>query len=157
MYLPGTTLTVSQTRFNQLVTAGIEEYDSANIRGKSILKVDLIEHLDDIFGRELIETRRRHVWYVISGVATDAMTHRLYEEFYNKSPTFANFCDVHFYFGDKSKTYFQRLMSGINAELDKARLTVARYGGRYLGESKGFIYYGFDAGCKPTAVKGQVL
>lgn len=132
----------------------MELYDTHTIPGKEILKVSLFAYLDDIFGNEM-STQHDSLWMLLSGEASDDILRKLLTDFYDSIPCFANFCDIHYYFGDPSKTYFERLMGGIKEVLESARTEVSKFGGRYLGEDRGYVYYAFEYGSMPKNVKGS--
>lgn len=131
----------------------MEVYNST-VPGKEILKVSLFAYLDNIFG---IEMSQQHdlIWLIVSGEAQDDLLRRVLADLYDNVPCFANFCDIHYYFGDQSKSYFERLMGGIKETLEAARTEISKFNGRYLGEDHGYVYYAFEYGSMPRNVKGS--
>ena len=153
MYYPNTNLIIEQTRFGMPKTLNISLYQRP-IEGKTIVKVDLLNSLSDKWGENMLRDRRR-VYQLVSGDGvSDHDYRRILTSFYKRFAAFANYCDDCYYFGDVSKSLHARFLEPIHEYLNTEREIFHCYGGRFLAESEGYMYFAFNKGMQPTGMKG---
>ena len=152
-YYPNTMLTIESTRFGMPKTLNISLYQKP-IAGKTIVKIDLLQCLADIWGDNVLFDRKR-VYQLVSGDGISTKDYkRILTSFYKRFAAFANYCDDCYYFGDLSKPLHARFLEPLTQRISTEREIVHSYGGKFLAESEGYMYVAFPKRSQPTSMKG---
>ena len=148
----------TQTPFGYKVVKGIETaYTGRFLRGKVVLRFDLLYLLTDVFSKEILDQYRNVIYSFIAGNLNDAEKISLVlQTLYENDNTFRLYLGELYYFrADKEKSIYANIVLDLKSKLEIARTDinheVKSRGYRYIDESELGIY------CSIDDVYGEVL
>lgn len=153
-YYPTETLETRETPFGMIITDNIQLYD-APIKDKVIYKYDILLSLSKLWGTNMLRGRE-YVWKLVSGDdVPDDIYRKILAHSYKRFSAFANYIDDIYLFGDPTISLHKRIIQDAHKVINERReLVVAN--GKYIGESRGYIYMVYPKGEEPKYVEGVV-
>lgn len=107
-YYPQIELTQVVTRFGAIETSNPNLYRTP-IKGKRIYELDTLVVLKEIWGDNILQSRR-NTYKIVSGKCSDIEYRQLLQSYYRKYAAFTNYVNNAFLFGDRTVPEIRRLV-----------------------------------------------
>lgn len=157
----------SQINAQQHVTRfGVAEVDQAQIydrplsNNKIIVRVDALSCLQELLGSEPFICRDL-IYSVLAGESPKYDPVRVFASFYRKYSGITSYVNDKYYYGDDSIPIFDRSVLPLREMVDSYKESVKELllgrGGKYLIESKDFVYFAFNVCPDLSDIKGVTV
>lgn len=165
IYYPNLTLTIDVTRFgSKKLLRPSNPYERSlpsTVRGKKLLRIDLLEGLCDVWGENIL-MNRENIYLLVSGDTDDDRYRRLISKYYITHAAFANFVDLRVAFGRSSKPLYLRITDDTRVVLNeyKAHLKEEldkRTTAKYLLEDHEYLYVSVYDNCDVSDIRGVTV
>ena len=145
-YYPDIILITTETRFGAKETNYPTLYDSP-LPGKTIVKVDTLDILKDIWGTTILMSRDK-VYRLVSGNISDESYRKLLCSYYMKYSSFCNYVTDKYIFGDKNIPLIRRIIEPardiISLHTEEVCNTLKNSGGKFLMVTHDYVYYSYN-------------
>lgn len=158
-YYPRVELTQSVTRFGAIETSSPTLYKTP-IVGKRIYEIDTLVALKDIWGENVLQSRK-NTYKLVSGQCSDEEYRLLLRSYYRKYAAFTNYVNNAFLFGDRAVPEIERLVVPARGVIDRYTEYVIseleNISAKYLMRTHDYVYCALPATSKNTlSLKGVV-
>lgn len=164
VYYPNLTLQLTETRFGSRKLLAPENPYEKPLKenlGKTLLKIDKLQVLTDLWGCNLAVSRG-NIYALVSGDTDDDRYRKLLCSLYKTHLQFANYVDRIVVFGSQDTPLIVRFTSAVRrdvnlyaAEVDTVLRTY--YGTKLLLDAGEYLYYAVDKNCDYSKLEGVVV
>lgn len=147
-YYPQINAVMHVTRFGVKEIKEAEVYNQPLSSGKIIVRVDTLSVLTDIIGPESLICRDA-IYEILSGESASRNLYKMFASFYRKYKPITKYVNDMYQYGDPDIPIYERavlpLREIVNNYTAKVNDMLKSCGGKYLAESKDFVYYAFNS------------
>ena len=158
-YYPHVEATMKETNFGAIEITCPQIYETA-IKGKVIVRIDLLECLRPIWGDDC-QICRGLLYQLVSGSCPDDVHKKLFASFYRKYKNITIYVNNHYNYGETTIPIVERTLHPIrniiNSYKDDIDEMMSSSGGKYLTTTHDYIYYAFVPGSELPDIKGAKI
>ena len=159
-YYPKIEATGHATSFGVMEVEESKVYNKPLPNNKIIVRVDALDCLRDLLGDEPFICREL-LYSVVAYADTKYDPQKVFASYYRKYKKVTAYVNESYIYGNDEIPLFERTMlplrSKINAYKDDTRKKLEGMGGKYLVESKDFLYYAFNVKPDVTDLRGACI
>lgn len=146
-YYPQTIAQQHVTPFGVRIVDQATVYDKPLTNGKHLVRVDALSTLYDTLGEEPFICREL-TFKVLSGDDREYDLQKVFASYYRKYPKITEYVNNIYVYGNNMVPMFERAIKPLRNQIDKYKSDCMEYlqnhGGKYLVDSKDYIYYAFN-------------
>lgn len=158
-YYPKVIATVTETPFGVMEISQPDIYEKP-LQGKTIVKVDTLECLRELFGDECL-LHRIFIYSILSGSEYPYDAVKVFASFYRKYPSVTSYVNDKYTYGDESLDLFKRcvlplreMVEQYSSEMSEKLLCL---GGKFLVKTHDILYFAYNDATEVSKLKGVEL
>lgn len=155
-YYPKEMATVTETTFGAMEISCPQIYETA-IKGKVIVRIDLLECLRPIWGDDC-QIYRCLLYKLVSGSCSEEEHKMLFASFYRRYKYITKYVNNLYNYGEKEIPIIRRALNPIRERITEYRESMLEEfnnaGGKYLVSTHDYVYFAFVPGVEIPDIKG---